>query len=94
MPNMTLHQHFHALTNELAESTANASATKKGQWLIKVLQSKIEDILHPPALATTLQAKQSVREEEHRVFDETPILTIPQITDTPLIMQAQNLTAK
>jgi hypothetical protein len=63
MPNMTLHQHFHALTNKLAKSTAIASATDKGRWLIKLLQSKVEDIFHPPALANTPQAEQKVREE-------------------------------
>ncbi len=35
-----------------------------------------------------------VREEEQRVIGEAPILTILWITDTPLIMQAWNPTAK
>ncbi len=35
--NMTLHQHFCSLTNELAKLTAIASATDKGRWLIKLL---------------------------------------------------------
>ncbi len=91
---MTPHQHFHALTDKLAESTAIASATQKGQELIKLLKSKIKDILHPPALAKTPHAEQRVREEEQRVIDETPILTVPQITDTPLIIQARNSTVK
>ncbi len=85
MPNMTLHQHFCALTDKLVKLTAIASATDKGKWLIKILQSKIEDIHHPPALANTTQAEQR---------DETPILTIPRITDTPPIMQARNPTVK
>ncbi len=91
---MTLHQHFCAPTNKLAKSTAIASATNKGRWLIKLIQSKIEDILHPPALANVPQAEQRVREEEQRVTDETPILTIPRITDTPPILQVRNPTAK
>jgi hypothetical protein len=33
-------------------------------------------------------------EEEQRVIDEAPILTIPRITDTPLIMLTWNPTAK
>jgi hypothetical protein len=78
----------------LAKSTAIASETNKGRRLIKLLQSKIKGILHPPASANTPQAEQRVREEEQRVIDEIPILTIPQITDAPPIMQAQNLTAK
>ncbi len=94
MPNMTPHQHFCTLTDELAKSTAIVSTTKKGRQLIKLLESKIKDILHPPESANTLQAEQRVREEEQRVIDETPILTIPRITDAPPIMHAQNLTAK
>jgi hypothetical protein len=35
-----------------------------------------------------------VREEEQKVIDETPILTIPEITDALPIMQARNPTAK
>jgi hypothetical protein len=34
-----------------------------------------------------------VREEQQRVIDETPILTIPRITDAPPIMQACNPTS-
>jgi hypothetical protein len=94
VPNMTPHQHFCALTNKLAKSTAIASATNKGRRLIKLLQSKIKDILHPPASANTPQAKQRVREEEQRVIDETPILTILRIRNAPPIMQVQNPTAK
>jgi hypothetical protein len=78
----------------LAKPTAIASATNKGRRPIKLLQSKIEDILHPPALANTLQAEQRVREEEQRVIDETPILTVPRITDTPSIMLMWDPTAK
>jgi hypothetical protein len=65
-----------------------------GRRLIKLLQSKIIDILHPPVLAHTPQVEQSVREEEQRVIDETPILTVLRITDAPPTMQAQNPTAK
>jgi hypothetical protein len=34
--------------------------------------------------------QQRVREEEQRVIDDTPILTIPRITNAPPIMQAHN----
>jgi hypothetical protein len=94
MPNMTPHQHFCALTKELAKSTAIASATKKGRRLIKLLKSKIKDILNPPALANAPQAEQRAGQEEQRVIGETPILTIPWITDAPPIIQAWNPTAK
>jgi hypothetical protein len=94
MPNLTLHQHFHALTDELAKSTAIASATNKRRWLIKLLQSKVKDIFHPPALAKTPQAGQKVREEDQRVIDETPILTVLRITDAAPIIKERNPTAK
>ncbi len=35
LPNLTPHQHFRALTEELADATAIASATQKGRRLIK-----------------------------------------------------------
>ncbi len=94
MPNMIPHQHFWALTDKLAKSTAIASATTKGQWLIKLHHTKINNILHPPESAATPQAEQRVREEEQNVIEETPILTIPQIMDTLPIMQAQNAIMK
>jgi hypothetical protein len=78
----------------LAESTAIASATNEGRRHIKLLQSKIVDILHPPALENTPQAKRRVREEKQRVIGETPILTVPRITDARPIMQVWNPTAK
>ncbi len=37
---------------------------------------------------------QAVRKEEQRVINNTPIVTIPQITDAPKIMQSQNPTTK
>ncbi len=94
MPNMTTHQHFCALTDKLAKSTAIASATDKGRRLIKLLQSKIKDILHCPTTADAPQGEQRVREEEQREIDETPILTVPRIIDAPSIMQTRNPTAK
>ncbi len=91
---MTPHQHFCALTDKLAKLTAIASATDKGRRLIKLLQSKIEDILHPPTMVDALQGEQRVREEEQRVIDESPILTVPRIIDAPPIMQVRNQEAK
>jgi hypothetical protein len=37
---------------------------------------------------------QAVCKEEQRVINDTPILTIPRITDAPNIMQSHNPTAK
>jgi hypothetical protein len=39
-------------------------------------------------------AEQRVREEQQRVIDETPILTIPRITNAPPIMHAHNPMSK
>jgi hypothetical protein len=78
---MTPHQHICALTDKLAELTAIASAADKGRRLIKLLQSKIKDILHPPTMVDAPQGEQRVKEEEQKVIDETPILTVLRITD-------------
>jgi hypothetical protein len=94
VPNLIPHQHLRALTDELAEATAVAGATTKGRRLIKLLQSRIKAILTPPQSTATPRAEQRVRKEEQRVIDTTPILTIPQITDVPPIMQSRNPTRK
>jgi hypothetical protein len=73
--------------DELAEFTPIASATAKGRRLLKLLQSNITKILNPPPLMATPRTdqrvlgdeQQKVREEQQRVIDETPILTIPGI---------------
>jgi hypothetical protein len=90
---MSLHQHLRALTNELRDLTAVAASISKGQRLLKLLQSNLHTILNPPSLMATPQTEQRVtkeqqrvREEEQRVINDTPILTIPRITNAPPIM--------
>jgi hypothetical protein len=78
----------------LAENIAKAGATTKGQRVIRLLQSKIKTILTPPNSNATQMTEERVREEQQRVIDETPILTIPHITDAPPSMQACNPTSK
>jgi len=95
---LTKHQHFRALTEELTEAVDKANATTAGKRLVKALQRKIEQALNP----NLVQDEQRVREDEQRVaieiqqrvLDNTPILTIPRITDAPAIMQSRNPTAK
>ncbi len=101
VPNLTPHQHLQALTKELADVTTSAGTTAKGRALIKVLQTTIKCILTPPASTSTPRIEQRVREEEQRVreeeqtvVDDTPIITIPRITNAPPIMQACNPTSK
>jgi hypothetical protein len=80
----------------LAEAVDNANATPAGKRLVKALQRKIEQALNP----NIVQDEQRVREDEQRVarenqqrvLDNTPILTIPRITDAPAIMQSCNPT--
>ncbi len=89
LPNLTLHQHFRELTNELADSTAIASATPKGRWLIKLLQDNITFILNPPNILEEQRVnKQMINKEQTRVINGTPILTVPCMTDVPQIMQS------
>ena len=101
IPNMSPHQHLHALADELQDSMAVAASTSKGWHLLKLLQSNLQNILNPPPLTATptteqrvTKEQQRVREEEQRVINDTPILTIPRITNAPPIMQARNPTAK
>ena len=66
----------------------NMSLMKKR--MIKTLRNKITHALLPP----TEQEDQRERENQQRVINDTPILTIPRITDAPTIMQSQNPTEK
>jgi hypothetical protein len=94
---LTPDQLFCALTEELAKKTATANNTPTGHCLIKILQNKIKQIVEPPALITEQEAteqEQMVRMQQQRVIEETPILTIPRITNAPPIMQSQNPTTK
>jgi hypothetical protein len=101
IPNMSPHQHLWALADELWDSTAVTASTSKGRCLLKLLQSNLQNTLNPPPLTATPRTEQRVtkeqqraREEEQRVINDTPILTIPQITNAPPIMQASSPTAK
>ncbi len=88
---MTPDQHFCALTEELAKETATANNTPTGRRLIKILLNKIKQIVEPPAQITEQEAteqEQRVQMQQQRVIDKTPILTIPRITNAPLIMQS------
>jgi hypothetical protein len=95
---MTPHQFFCALTNELTEHTAQANSTPKGWCLLKLLGTRIESLLHPPPISEEQRViagrQRKAREAEQRVTDDSPIITIPRITDAPLAMLTCNPTAK
>jgi hypothetical protein len=97
LPNLTADQHFHELTDELAYETATANKTPMGKRLIKLLQSRIKQILEPTPVPTSQDAQeqeQRVRKQQQLVIDDTPILTVPHISNAPPIMKARNPTAK
>ena len=98
LPNLTPHQHFRALTDKLAKSTAIASATQKGRRLIKLLQANITKILNPTsALEEQRVRKNNMQMQQQRVIDNTPIiavLLVPCITNAQPILQARNPAAK
>jgi len=63
--------------------------------LIKQLQSNITKILNPSIEHDEEQRVRIIKQEQQqRVIDDTPIVTIPRITNAPPIMHAHNLTAK
>ncbi len=95
LPDMTPHQHFCALTDKLTADTDCASTTQKGGHTCQLLQDRITALLAPPPTAEEQRVNNDIiRETEQRVIDDSPIITIPQITDAPGIMEARNLTAK
>jgi hypothetical protein len=98
LPSMTPHKHFRALTNELTEHTAQANSTPKGWRLLKLLGTRIKSLLHPPHILeeqrVIVKRKHKACEAEQRVIDDSPIITIPRITDAPPVMLTRNPTAK
>jgi hypothetical protein len=98
IPCFTKYQHFWALTEELTKVVDDANATTAGKGLVKALQRKIEQALNPNLVQDEQRVREDeqrvVRENQQRVVDNTPILTIPRITDAPPIMQSRNPTAK
>jgi hypothetical protein len=97
LPNLTADQHFRELMDELAYETAMANKTPMGKCLIKLLQSRIKQILDPIPVPTAQDAQeqeQRVREQQQLVIDNTPILTVPRISNAPPIKKARNPTAK
>jgi hypothetical protein len=82
---LTQHQHFRALTEELAEVVEESNVTPAGRRIKKTLQMKIKHVLNLPDVQEeqrVMEQEQRVaRENELRVIDGTPILIIPCITD-------------
>jgi hypothetical protein len=92
---LTPHHHLSALTDELTDLALPANAMPKGTRLLRLLQTRIQAILNPPPVVEQRVDNNAItREEEQRVIDDTPILTIPWITEAPGIMQSCNPTAK
>ncbi len=95
---MTPHQHFPALTDKLTKHTAQANSTPKGRRLLKLLGMQINSLLNPPPILeeqrVIAERQCKAREAEQTVIDDSPIITIPRITDAPPVMLTHNPTAK
>ena len=92
LPNLTHIQHLRALSKEIADETEIATKTPQGRAIIEQLKVNLQNILNPE---DDHSEKQRVRrEEEQRVIDNSPIITIPRITKADPILQSRNPTAK
>ena len=81
LPTLMPHQHFRALTENLAKSTVIASTMQKCRRLIKLLQANIKKILNPTiALEEQRVRGNDIRMQQQRVIDNTPIITIPLVS--------------
>jgi hypothetical protein len=95
LPNLTPLQHLRALTNELADETEVANQSPQGRELIKKLQFKITNILHPSIAYVEEQRVDNVeRERQQRVVNNSPIPTIPRIANAPSIMKGVKYVGK
>jgi hypothetical protein len=94
LPNLTTDQHFCALTDKLAYETAMANMTPTGRHLIKLLQSRIKQIVEPtpePMEQEAQEQEQRLRLQQQMVIDKTPILTVPRITNAPPMRVLKNM---
>jgi hypothetical protein len=67
----------------------------KGRCILCLLQDCITALLAPsPSTEEQRENDKIVRKAEQRVIDDSPIITIPRITDAPGIIEARNPTAK
>ncbi len=96
LPDMLPHQHLRALTNELTDLALPTTATPKRKGLLQLLQTRIQALLNPPPILLEQRVDNNaiVCKEEQRGINNTPILTIPRITEALPIMQSSNPTAK
>ncbi len=80
------------------ENTNIVGVTPKGRQLLKLLGTCIKNILVPPPVSdeqrVILDQQKAAREEEQRVINESPIITLPRLTDAPPIRLTRNPTAK
>ena len=95
LPNLTPLQHLRALTQELTDETKIAAQTQQGRKVLQQLQTNLTNIINPSAAQTEEQRVRLVEQErQQRVIDDTPIITMPRITNAQPIMQSRNPTAK
>ena len=63
--------------------------------MLQQLQTNLTNIINPSTAQTEEQRVRLIKQErQQRVIDDTPIITIPQITNAQPIMQSRNPTAK
>ena len=95
LPDMTPHQHFRALTDELSADADRASTTPRGRRALKFLKDRIDILLQPlPTAEEQRVSDKAVRTEQQKVIDNSPILTVPRLTNAPGIMESRNPTTK
>jgi hypothetical protein len=96
LPVLTPHQHLCTLTDEFTKHTAEANTAPKGRCLLKLLSTQINNLLTPPPISDEQRVDEvrqhDAHEEEQRVIDDTPIITIPCITKAKPIMKSCNPT--
>ena len=102
LPDMSPHQHFRALVDEMSDDATRQSLTPKGRRILNLLRDRITILLAPPPTPEEQRVRSeeqrvienAAREQEQRVIDDAPIISIPRITDAPGIMNSRNPTAK
>lgn len=98
LPNLTPMQHLRALAKEIEEETAKVASTPQGRELIKALRTNISKMINQPKEGeeqrVIMEQQQIERDNQQRVIDDTPIITIPRVTNAPPIMKSRNPTSK
>jgi hypothetical protein len=80
LPDISPHKYLRTLTDELSDLAPPANATPKGKHLLRLLQTGVHALLHPPPVTLAEQRVDKpidTHKAQQRIIDDASIITIP-----------------